>query len=184
MPESLRPHGPVIEPTLQPSAELKGRKDQFLRDKPDSSAVIRCRLGSFPFLETRLIPSSRCLGSGLGRLTREAGPSNCILQSDFLARVPDWWSQTGSNRRPPACKAGALPTELWPRSFCLTASFYPKSGKTTFWNDARTPGPLQNQWWAWVDLNYRPHAYQACALTGLSYRPMRAKTGVMRAMCR
>ena len=27
---------------------------------------------------------------------------------------PDWWSQTGSNRRPPACKAGALPTELWP----------------------------------------------------------------------
>jgi hypothetical protein len=27
-----------------------------------------------------------------------------------------WWSQTGSNRRPPACKAGALPTELWPHS--------------------------------------------------------------------
>ena len=25
-----------------------------------------------------------------------------------------WWSQTGSNRRPPACKAGALPAELWP----------------------------------------------------------------------
>jgi hypothetical protein len=38
------------------------------------------------------------------------------------ARRPDerrgiavWWSQTGSNRRPPACKAGALPAELWPR---------------------------------------------------------------------
>jgi hypothetical protein len=29
---------------------------------------------------------------------------------------PGWWSQTGSNRRPPACKAGALPTELWPRT--------------------------------------------------------------------
>ncbi len=25
-----------------------------------------------------------------------------------------WWSQAGSNRRPPACKAGALPAELWP----------------------------------------------------------------------
>ncbi len=25
-----------------------------------------------------------------------------------------WWSRTGSNRRPPACKAGALPTELRP----------------------------------------------------------------------
>ena len=28
----------------------------------------------------------------------------------------NWWSQTGSNRRPEACKATALPTELWPRS--------------------------------------------------------------------
>ena len=24
-----------------------------------------------------------------------------------------WWTQPGSNRRPPACKAGALPAELW-----------------------------------------------------------------------
>jgi hypothetical protein len=32
-----------------------------------------------------------------------------------IERPPAWWSQTGSNRRPPACKAGALPTELWPR---------------------------------------------------------------------
>ena len=27
-----------------------------------------------------------------------------------------WWSQTESNRRHPACKAGTLPTELWPHS--------------------------------------------------------------------
>jgi hypothetical protein len=26
-----------------------------------------------------------------------------------------WWSNGGSNSRPPACKAGALPTELLPR---------------------------------------------------------------------
>ena len=25
-----------------------------------------------------------------------------------------WWSQSGSNRRPSACKADALPAELWP----------------------------------------------------------------------
>ena len=35
-----------------------------------------------------------------------------FLRTSFLN--PDWWSQTGSNRRPPACKAGALPAELWP----------------------------------------------------------------------
>ena len=25
--------------------------------------------------------------------------------------------------------------------------------------------PLQMRWWAWKDLNFRPHAYQARALT-------------------
>ena len=30
------------------------------------------------------------------------------------SRRKRWWSWTGSNRRPPACKAGALPTELQP----------------------------------------------------------------------
>jgi hypothetical protein len=39
-----------------------------------------------------------------------ADPQKLSISSLFVA-----WSQPGSNRRPPACKAGALPTELWPR---------------------------------------------------------------------
>ena len=31
-----------------------------------------------------------------------------------LLHTTYWWSQSGSNRRPPACKAGALPAELTP----------------------------------------------------------------------
>ena len=42
--------------------------------------------------------------------------ANFFLRHDAPGRRNHWWSQTGSNRRPPACKAGALPTELWPRS--------------------------------------------------------------------
>ncbi len=61
-----------------------------------------------------------------------------------------WWSQTGSNRRPHACKARALPTELWPLA----------SG-TSRGTLERRP----QKWWAWEDLNFRPHAYQARALT-------------------
>jgi hypothetical protein len=38
-----------------------------------------------------------------------------LLQRTRALGRAAWWSQTGSNRRPPACKAGALPTELWPR---------------------------------------------------------------------
>ena len=56
---------------------------------------------------------------------------------------------------------------------------------TIFWSGAkgnRTPDPLlakqvlsqlsynpkmqyENKWWAWMDLNQRPHPYQGCALT-------------------
>ena len=61
-----------------------------------------------------------------------------------------WWSQTGSNRRPEACKATALPTELWPRLTHLQEAGY------------TIPASI---WWAWEDSNFRPHAYQARALT-------------------
>ncbi len=37
-----------------------------------------------------------------------------ILQPSVF-RLLRWWRRTGSNRWPPACKAGALPTELRPR---------------------------------------------------------------------
>src|SRR5579872_3188940 len=33
-----------------------------------------------------------------------------------------WWSQAGSNRRPLACHASALPAELWPHSGDWTQS--------------------------------------------------------------
>ena len=65
--------------------------------------------------------------------------------------VMEWWSQTGSNRRPEACKATALPTELWPRLTHLQQKPSPKN-----------PASI---WWAWEDSNFRPHAYQARALT-------------------
>lgn len=38
------------------------------------------------------------------------------LPSCRTLRIEDWWRMTGSNRRPPACKAGALPAELIPQS--------------------------------------------------------------------
>ena len=46
------------------------------------------------------------------------GHSAPLPASGFILPSPwgeaSWWSQTGSNRRPHACKARALPTELWP----------------------------------------------------------------------
>src|SRR5450755_2899694 len=42
-----------------------------------------------------------------------------------IAEGEAWWSQTGSNRRPHACKARALPAELWPL-------FLKRSGRPVF----------------------------------------------------
>ena len=60
-----------------------------------------------------------------------------------------WWRMTGSNRRPPACKAGALPAELIPRL------------------------KLCDLWWVWKDLNLRPPPYQDGALTSWATDPVR-----------
>lgn len=35
-----------------------------------------------------------------------------LFENRFVAKF--WWSQGESNSRPPACKADALPSELWP----------------------------------------------------------------------
>src|SRR3954447_18825861 len=56
---------------------------------------------------------------------RTADPVSSSLEADF------WWSQPGSNRRPQACKASALPTELWPRTRRKFRKFrLPKKRKT------------------------------------------------------
>ena len=93
--------------------------------------------------------------------TRKRQPGHSTCQATAPARTQrlpgrTWWRRTGSNRRPPACKAGALPAELRPQA-------------KTHAKPAAVPHTLeqgfQRQWWAREDSNLRPHAYQACALT-------------------
>ena len=131
---------------------------------PQSSTSLGVRRTSRPAPQRSLgtISSSRCQTTRAianvpwrGRCTRRGfvfgRASWPVLGRKFSGidrRDRRWWSQTGSNRRPPACKAGALPTELWPRA------------------SQRNLGTQQSgKWWAWEDLNFRPHAYQARALT-------------------
>ncbi len=42
--------------------------------------------------------------------------TTCLLAHMQFSKNDSWWSRSGSNRRHPACKAGALPAELRPRS--------------------------------------------------------------------
>ena len=43
--------------------------------------------------------------------TRDPNLGKVVLYQLSYVRL-EWWALTGSNRRPPACKAGALPAEL------------------------------------------------------------------------
>ena len=56
------------------------------------------------------------------RVETELIEGNGLKASPLAADSPDLvdgerWSQPGSNRRPLACHASALPAELWPREF-------------------------------------------------------------------
>ena len=57
------------------------------------------------------------------RPTPHTGPDQDPLRTSRPVQSPGvapmgapWWRRTGSNRRPPACKAGALPAELRPQT--------------------------------------------------------------------
>jgi hypothetical protein len=100
---------------------------------------------------------------------KEVSTSTRTKASSVRPATRSWWSQSGSNRRPQACKASALPTELWPRyqepksSGLRCAS---PSGALRYLNSPpRGSVHLDARWWAREDSNLRPHAYQACALT-------------------
>ena len=56
---------------------------------------------------------------GLGRVELPTSPLSGVRSSQLSYRPVgkpgmNWWSWSGSNRRPPECKSGALPAELQP----------------------------------------------------------------------
>ena len=106
-----------------------------------------------------------------------------------------WWSLSGSNRRPEACKATALPAELRPLGEAKGLDLASNAGGNVrslgcpahqrgrpFGLATLRVGPAppscegrpaagdvspgpKTRWWAWDDSNVRPHPYQGCALT-------------------
>ena len=71
-----------------------------------------------------------CLQALLSRHRKIRHESMFSVIATATVLEPRWWSQAGSNRRPPACKAGALPAELWPHDVdCQTTPEISNSGK-------------------------------------------------------
>ena len=76
--------------------------------KPDSSMTSSATTNLYFFLIVKEQPIS-------AQRAEDRAQQRFFLSSVLCLLTFDWWSWTGSNRRPPACKAGALPAELQPR---------------------------------------------------------------------
>ncbi len=154
-----------------PHPQTACRPDRSVR-RQDKGAPRRRQHARPPFRGARALPSQS--GNTSCAYWRTTCPNQCLLTMSETALPglrrtgepleageclpPEtWWSRTGSNRRPPACKAGALPTELRPLPGHLRALRRRAHD--------RAAGRHRDKWWAWIDLNYRPHPYQGCALT-------------------
>jgi hypothetical protein len=96
----------------------------FCQRNDDLAIIISARSvqGTTPTHETAFLPNPSTLPRRQSEdldLKTSPLPMNDVKER-YLRRHTAlcsmrWWRQTGSNRRPPACKAGALPTELCPR---------------------------------------------------------------------
>ena len=136
-----------------------------------SRVAIACRTIQLGSISSLRCQKSRNLLS-IQTSRKRSDVSRTIVGTRSVDDQTIWWSQTGSNRRPHACKARALPAELWPRN--QKTKRLSKSG-VALWampDTLRMPScvavpreAIGEAWWAWEDLNFRPHAYQARALT-------------------
>jgi len=89
--------------------------------------------------------NSRCQIAAAGR--SRSGNFVAFRDRAGCPHLQGWWSQTGSNRRPHACKARALPTELWPliskRPAQLGAVIDPSSARPRVTQGVVGPGGLE-----------------------------------------
>ena len=78
-------------------------------------------------------PTSRLSGVRSNRLSyKPILPFGASSYQTHISAISDcWWRYAGSNRRPPACKAGALPAELYPHI-------------PSFWKSFSGPSKLNN----------------------------------------
>jgi hypothetical protein len=105
----IGPANCFADPKLGSISSLRCQKSRMPRPLEDATCEVMFRgRNSLVWRKAGRRPLGPCRARFALRLLRgRATPS---------PKGEAWWSQTGSNRRPHACKARALPAELWPRT--------------------------------------------------------------------
>ena len=108
------PHGPsgCTSRLIRPSTECASSSQcQRSRAGRNGGGLESCSPAIRPSSRSALTRSTKLIN----RIGKDRNTSMSARHAVKTSRSRLWWSQTGSNRRPHACKARALPTELWPR---------------------------------------------------------------------
>src|SRR5437899_7589504 len=80
-------------------------------------------------------------------------------------RLEIWLRGRDLNPRPLGYEPNELPDCSTPRQGQFTQTDTRNKRKTGDFKTEIRNRKSEIHWWAWVESNYRPHAYQACALT-------------------
>ena len=96
----------------QREAQVSGGKP----DSPEWNAIIGSRFVILAGVQTGQprFHNVKKTQNGIERALRRSRSEFCYLRFRRTYCREGWWSRSGSNRRPQACKARALPTELRP----------------------------------------------------------------------
>ena len=154
-------HGPAKRPGRTPSLQAMAlaQKDQLLEIGSRVAVRLTHHMREIERLprQTRAFiaqPAARMNLSGIALRLRSSNKSSLhdVMQNrrrpfglpQTCFQVDEWWSRTGSNRRPPACKAGALPAELRPLIVQPQAPSGATAGRPCgcFASDRRNPATL------------------------------------------
>ena len=108
---------------------------------------LQLRRQTSPDLRSNSVVFRRCGRCHPCEQGRKQGRSGMAWQPSRAVAREGWWSRSGSNRRPQACKARALPTELRPRirECACTSPPAPRLRRTPFavgegWRATRSCG--------------------------------------------
>ena len=86
----------------------------------NTASIMEAQQRAFRRMHSLFTMTKNLANSCFSRFRKNKEPQNFFFDNEHATDQPktstpmNWWSQTGSNRRPPECKSGALPAELWP----------------------------------------------------------------------
>src|SRR6187401_1471409 len=116
-----------------------------LREVCEPSLLIRSTQDRRPARHARAAKNRIGVPTGI-RTPVATVKGSCPRPLDDGDAAENWWSQTGSNRRPLACHASALPAELWPlqrRGKLRSGLRYVKQTKAIASHRRRLAAPVQ-----------------------------------------